>query len=343
MSDRIHAWPPHSLRLQHPRSHIEPDEPGLCALEDYTCLTGESFVMRSLRAQLRRVAPHFRIALIIGEPGTSKETVALALHRLTAESDATFITHTPASLLTALPEISSRHVLLNFPHPVHGTGTRSTLFLPDVGTLSHGEQAYLLQSLKRVAALRAGVDRPRLIFATDRDLRSLSGTGQFDRKLYRMISAVEIIIPPLHSRPEDIPLITSGLLDRAASSSAFDGRALTALQCHDWPGNIRELERVVDHARELGRQRTGQYAEGIEGVIQEMHLPPLGEFTRPNQPRIESRVDRLDDVIQNHVRDVLLRCNGNKVRAAERLGISRSTLYRMLDASSPPSALERIA
>jgi len=346
MSERDHlsSAPPAQLRLQHSRTHARPDEPGLCALEDYTCLTGESFAMRSLRAQLRRAAPHFRIALIIGETGTAKETVALALHRLTAESDATFIPHNPSSLLSALQEVSFRPTLLNFPD---SSASRSpcTLFLADVGDLSHAEQSELLRYLKRIAALRSGPERPRLIFATGRDLRSLSGVGQFDRNLYRMISAVEILLPPLRSRPEDIPLITCGLLSRSASSSgistgAFDGRALSRLQCHDWPGNVRELERVV----EIARQHAGDASNGVDGVIEAMHLPQLGEFTRTiPHSRIEARVDRLDDVIQSHVLDVLLRCSGNKVRAAERLGISRSTLYRMLDASSSASPLERIA
>jgi len=346
MSDRAHtsSAPTAQLRLQHTRSHARPDEPGLCALEDYTCLTGESFAMRSLRAQLRRAAPHFRIALIIGETGTAKETVALALHRLTAESDATFVAHNAASLLAALQEVCARPALLNFPES-SGSRSRQTLFLADVGDLTYAEQSELLQSLKRMAALRNGPERPRLIFATGRDLRGLSGAGHFDRTLYRMISAVEVILPPLRSRPEDIPLITCGLLSRSArsggiSTGAFDGRALSRLQCHDWPGNVRELERVV----ELARQHAGDASNGVDGVIEAMHLPQLGEFTRTApHSRIEARVDRLDDVIQNHVLDVLLRCSGNKVRAAERLGISRSTLYRMLDASSPASALDRIA
>ena len=337
MPDRTH--PPTATRfaLQHARSHVRHEELGACALEDYTCLTGESFAMRSLRAQLRRAAPHFRVALIIGEPGTLKETVALALHRLNADSDVTFVTHTGASLLTALQDLAARPGLLTFPEPSSVAPSRSTFFLPDVGDLSHGEQVYLLQSLKRVAALRNCVERPRLVFATGRDLRSLSGAGHFDRNLYRMISAVEILLPPLRSRPEDIPLITCGLLSRSATSGVFDGRALSSLQCYDWPANIRELERVV----ELARQRAGSV---VDGVIEAMHLPPLAKYPRQqDQTRIESRIDRLEDVIQNHVLDVLTRCSGNKVRAAERLGISRSTLYRMLDASSPSAALDRIA
>lgn len=309
--------------------------------------------MRLLRAQLRRVSPHFRLALITGEEGTGKEVAALALHRLSAESDATFFSHNAASLLALLPDLldraesSTASNVLNI-QPVRvelGSqlpselspafdGRRCTLFLPDVGALAYAEQIHLLRALQRIAALRNEVERPRMIFATDRDLQALSSAGHFNRSLYKKISAVEIVLPPLRSRPEDIPLITCGLLGRSARSGgmsvgAFDGRALSQLQCHDWPGNVRELEQVVDYAR--------QHAS--EGIIEAVHLPPLGEFARArHRNQIETRVDRLDDVIQGHVIDVLLRCSGNKVRAAERLGISRSTLYRMLDASASERA-----
>jgi transcriptional regulator with PAS, ATPase and Fis domain len=94
---------------------------------------------------------------------------------------------------------------------------------------------------------------------------------------------------------------------------------------------VRELERVV----ELARQRNAQGIGAADGVIDASHLPPLEEFTPPShQPWMETRIERLDDIIHNHVLDVLLRCAGNKVRAAERLGISRSTLYRMLEAGA---------
>lgn len=342
MPDRTHpsSAAPTQLRLRHSYSHAKADEPGLCALEDYTCLTGESFAMRSLRSQLRRAAPHFRIALITGETGTAKETVALALHRLNAESDASFIAHDAASLLAALDELVSQPAPIGIAGPLELAKVRRTLFFADVGALVPAEQSDLLLCLKRVSALRNGAERPRLVFATGRDLRGLSSAGQFDRNLYRAISAVEIFLPPLRSRPEDIPLITCGILSRSAKPGAFDGRALSRLQSHDWPGNIRELERVV----ELARQHAGADTDGTDGVIEAMHLPSLGEFYRAErQARIESSVERLDDVIQNHVLDILLRCNGNKVRAAERLGISRSTLYRMLDSGAPASALDRIA
>jgi DNA-binding NtrC family response regulator len=359
------------------RRHLE--DPGLCALEDYICLTGDSFAMRSLRAQLRRVSPHFRVALITGETGTCKETVALALHRVSADSDGTFSTHTAASLLELLPSVSAqvRATLRSLgspsrsfrliqsngvaailqavpmrPEPVpdprpefrpellpNFTGPGRTLFIRGVDELSTTQQVQLRQTLQRLSSARIGPERPRMIFSAGRDLRSLAGAGQFDRKLYRLISAVEILIPALRSRLEDIPLITCAILGRCTPegchpTAAFDGRAIAQLQAHDWPGNVRELERVVELARPHSEDGD---PDCPDGVIEAAHLPPLGEFAQEERPsQIEARVERLDDVIHNHVLDVLLRCNGNKVRAADRLGISRSTLYRMLEAGSPP-------
>jgi DNA-binding NtrC family response regulator len=214
-------------------------------------------------------------------------------------------------------------------------GPGRTLFIRGVDELSTSEQVQLRQILQRLSSARIGLERPRMIFSAGRDLRSLAGAGQFDRKLYRLISAVEILIPALRSRLEDIPLITCAILGRCTPegchpTAAFDGRAIAQLQAHDWPGNVRELERVVELAR--------PHSEDCpDGVIEAAHLPPLGEFAQEERPsQIEARVERLDDVIHNHVLDVLLRCNGNKVRAADRLGISRSTLYRMLEAGAPP-------
>jgi DNA-binding NtrC family response regulator len=347
---------------------VDRDSLGLCALEDYICLTGNSFAMRSLRAQLRRVSPHFRVALITGETGTCKETVALALHRVSAESDGTFSTHDASTLLELLPSVSNqvRATLrglgaVSGPFRVHSsnhqipslsplpeprqelrtellpnlTGPGRTLFVRGVDELSAAEQIHLRQTLQRLSSARIGPERPRMIFSAGRDLRSLAGVGHFDRKLYRLISAVEILIPPLRARLEDIPLITSAILSRATTegshpAAAFDGRALAQLQAHEWPGNVRELERVVELARP-------PLADCPDGVIEAAHLPLLGEFVRKDrQSQIEVRIERLDDVIHSHVLDVLLRCNGNKVRAADRLGISRSTLYRMLEAGAPP-------
>jgi DNA-binding NtrC family response regulator len=344
-----------------PQSRSTPRAPGTdetltIALEGYVCLVGESEAMRTVRAQLRRVSAHFRMVLITGEAGTGKEIVARAMHRLSARPEAQFVSRSAASFLSAVPELLARSSVAAKAaakaagrSPAAATideSARSTLFLGDVNALTSGEQMYLSDALTRLEALRNGFERPRLIFATERDLRALTGAGQFDQKLYRKISAVEIALPALRSRPKDIAVIAAELLQGAvrpagASAQRFDARALARLEEYRWPGNVRELKRVIELAQ---MQATGD-------VIELLHLPPLGGLGEAMQRGAAAGlvsgltggpVERLDDVIQSHVLEVLVRCSGNKVRAAARLGISRSTLYRTLENSVAAAPLERL-
>jgi DNA-binding NtrC family response regulator len=304
--------------------------------EGCLCLVGQSETMRAVREQLRRVAAHFRMVLITGEAGTGKEIVARVMHRLSTQPETPFVSRSAASFLSLVPEMLA--------HPrgtarssgrtmgqdaASGPEARATLFLGDVNALTSGEQIYLLDALTRLEELRPGGDRPRLIFATERDLQALTGAGQFEQKLYRKISAVEIALPALRSRPEDIAVI-AGELMQTGRPQRLDTGVLARLEAYGWPGNVRELKRVL----ELAQMR----AAG--GVIELAHLPPLGGPAEVAMQRGAALVERLEDVIQSHVLEVLLRCAGNKVRAAERLGISRSTLYRTLE-NSTASLLDR--
>jgi DNA-binding NtrC family response regulator len=312
--------------------------------EGYLCLVGESEAMRTVREQLRRVAAHFRMVLITGEAGTGKEIVARAMHRLSARPETQFVAQSAASFLSSLSSLVPE-MLVHSPGAmksgrvgVQGAEgmkeARSTLFLGDVNALTSGEQIYLLDALNRLEGLRHGADRPRLIFATERDLRALAGAGQFEQRLYRKISAVEISLPSLRSRPEDIAVIVGELMQPVrrpgvGRGQRLDKRVLARLEEYCWPGNVRELKRVI----ELAQMR----AEG--GAIELVHLPALGGPAEAMQ-RGEVLVERLEEVIQSHVLEVLVRCSGNKVRAAERLGISRSTLYRTLENTATASLLD---
>jgi DNA-binding NtrC family response regulator len=311
------------------------------AREGYLCLVGGSAAMRTVREQLRRVSAHFRMVLITGEAGTGKEIVARAMHRLSAQPERQFVSGSAASFLSSVPAMlaSSHFALRHRPTAIEASAeeAKSTFFLGDVNALTSGEQMCLLDALTRLEGQRSGGERPRLIFATERDLRALSGAGQFNSKLYRKISAVEISLPSLHSRPEDIAVLAAelmGSIGRPVDGKVqmLDKRALTRLEEYGWPGNVRELKRVIELAQIRARG----------GAIELAHLPPLSGTAEMIQ-RSESRMplERLDDVIQNHVLEVLLRCSGNKVRAAERLGISRSTLYRTLE-NNAAAILERL-
>lgn len=327
-----------------PRISSLPPETGVeemrrIAPEGYLCLVGESEAMRTVREQLWRVAAHFRMVLITGEAGTGKEIVARVMHRLSAPPETQFVSRSAASFLSLVPELladsqeSTTRLRANGRVAPAEREARSTLFLGDVNALTSGEQIYLLDALTRLEGLRPGGERPRLIFATERDLQALAGAGQFEQKLYRKISAVEIALPSLRSRPGDIAEIAGELMQAVrpvvGRGQRLDKRVLARLEEYGWPGNVRELKRVI----ELAQMR----AEG--GAIELLHLPPLGGPTEAMQ-RGERPVERLEEVIQSHVLEVLVRCAGNKVRAAERLGISRSTLYRTLENSVAASLLD---
>jgi DNA-binding NtrC family response regulator len=302
---------------------------------------GESVAARRLRSQIRRIAPYFRTALIRGETGSGKELVARSLHAGSPGADGPFVVARADVLASAFardasPRMAGMRPAVSLLESAHG----GTLFLKDVGELSFGLQAGLFQFLRaceelRVARagtgrlrLRQGDVRARILAGSKRDLRALALIGQFRQDLYAHLSAVEILVPPLRQRVEDIPVLGEWLLRRLAAQTRQSPKLLAEatiaqLQKALWPDNLRDLERVICQAATL--------AEGAS--IEPRHLlalvaPGLGGAVLAPQMKLE----RLDDVIQQHVLDVLGRCGGNKLRTAQVLGISRSTLYRMLDA-----------
>jgi DNA-binding NtrC family response regulator len=308
---------------------------------------GESVAARRLRSQIRRIAPYFRTALIRGETGSGKELVARRLHAGSPGADGPFIVEPAAAIAEPFARDEAAHM----------AGTRSTesllesantgaLYLKGVGELSFGQQAGLFRFLRaceerRGPPARGGrvrVDRTegraRILAASDRDLRALALIGQFRQDLYAHLSAVEILVPPLRDRVDDIPMLAEWLLRRLAGQTRQSPKLLAEatiaqLKRFLWPNNLRDLERVVCQAAAL--------AEGTS--IEPRHLLALVEPGFASQAADpEKKVERLHDVVQQHVFDVLARCGGNKLRAAEALGISRSTLYRMLDAAAADKA-----
>jgi DNA-binding NtrC family response regulator len=182
---------------------------------------------------------------------------------------------------------------------------------------------------------RRGAIATRILATSDRDLRTLAATGQFQQDLYARLSVVELQVPPLRQRVDDIPMLAELLLRRFANETGQSAKVLAELSVVQlrkrlWPNNLRELERVVAQAAALTQN----------GTIEPRHLLTLGESPKPVVAS-PVRLERLHDVVQRHVLEVLTRCGGNKLRAAELLGISRSTLYRMLDAK--PASMRALA
>lgn len=182
----------------------------------------------------------------------------------------------------------------------------ATLYIAGIGLLSAEQQKLVLCKLRK--AFRTGRPELRFICSSDVAPRGLVAAGRLDAELYGCIGAVEIRLSPLRERVEDLPCLLR--------ETNVHPEAMEMLGGHHWPGNLRELHTVLL----AGLERAGT------GMIGPEHLPPFAGTT------MQKDDVRLDFVLRRHVNTVLETCGGNKLRAAEMLGISRSTLYRMLEA-----------
>lgn len=271
-------------------------------------MVGNGPAISRLRLQIQRIAPHFRTALITGEPGTGKELVARGLHRLSPAAAGPFVVY-----------------------PCKGTGTDldhsvrmadgGTLFLDRISNATPEDQAKLLGVLRRQDTPR--LLNVRIIASTCEDLKVQTLSGRLSQQLQQRLTTVEIAVPPLRARPEDLRELVTCLLRRGAAIHRVSGDAIKLLEAHSWPGNVTELETVLHQAA----MRSGG------GVIEAWHLPDLIKTQR--EALLVDEPMRLQDVMEQHVLRVLKVCAGNKLRTAEMLGVSRSTLYRMLDGRTP--------
>jgi len=176
----------------------------------------------------------------------------------------------------------------------------------------------------------------RVIAATNRDLKSEIAKGTFREDLYYRLSMVELTLPPLADRKEDLPLLQRYLVSKFATRYRKDiqgitRRAQSCLARHSWPGNVRELENVIGNASMM-----------VHGIVIDIDDLPESLRRQPAQ-RVESDTGilTLEQIEQRHVLDVLHRVGGNKVRAAEALGIGRNTLYDILSRMKTPASIDR--
>lgn len=308
-------------------------------------LIGESSAMRQVLEMARRAAATDVTVLLRGESGTGKEKVAKLLHSLSARSGGPFV----ALNCAAVPETLLEAELFGIERGV-ATGVTArvgklelanegTLFLDEVGDLSPVLQAKLLRVVQEREVERVGgrqgirVD-VRLVTATNRNLESMLAAGEFRRDLYYRLRVVELTLPPLRRRREDIPLLAHHFVQQHARKFgkgriSLTRSALEVLLQHDYPGNVRELENLLEAAVAL--------CDGDRLSAEDVRLA-LGAGSDTTLAG-----DRLDDVVRAHVLRTLARCKGNRSVAARELGVNRSTLYRMLARWNATSVAERIA
>lgn len=295
--------------------------PGIASADESQLLLGPSAVAGQLWEQLRRVAPHFRTALLTGEPGSGAESAARVLYDLSPAAGRPFVV------------LHSAEAEERFKPRTHGIH-EGVLFLPEADRLSPAAQAGLLRLLRQ-----RGVNSIRVVAYARRGLRPLISAGTFSMELASSLGVVRIALPALRDRAEDIPLLASHLVQRHARTRNMQAPTLSAdlldaARKYSWPGNLDQLSSAIkwllDHNDSPAMQ-----ASDLEAALE-----ATARVLAPEPPR--TRLVKLDEIVQEHIRAVLLACNGNKLRAAEILGISRSTLYRMLE-SQPGSGSLPIA
>ncbi len=315
--------------------------------------------MQRLLKLVNRVAPTDSTVLILGESGTGKELVARSLHVLSKRAGGPFV---PVNV-GALPESLIESELFgytkgaftgaNADHPgLVEEAHHGTLFLDEIGDMPLSSQVKLLRTLENNEVRRLGENTPRLvdvrvIAATHRDLQALVADGRFRGDLYYRLNVVQLELPALRERSEDLGLLASYFLERAARRTGRKGLrfapdAVALLAHHEWPGNVRELENAIEHAVAVSEHDV----LGPNDLPASVRTPRLltrnagidpDEYAGAGSARgARARAVRdpdarpLDDVTREHVLRVLARHAGNATAAAKQLGVSRTTLWRML-------------
>jgi DNA-binding NtrC family response regulator len=304
--------------------------------------------MLAVLETIRQVADMPATVLLMGESGTGKELLARSLHFASARRDAPFV---PINC-SAIPENLIESELFGY---VKGAFTdaragknglfqaaqNGTLFLDEIGDMPVPLQAKLLRVIedKRVRPLGSTVESAvevRIVAATNTDLEKAVGQGKFRADLFYRLATVTLNVPPLRERPEDLPLLIRHFLGRAANECgkplpAIDPKANECLMRYAWPGNIRELQNVIQSAVILCR----------EDRITVADMPPRitgAQNVSGALDEVAARRLSLDEVEREYIRAVLAQVAGNKTEAAAILRVDRKTLYRKLEEAYPAAS-----
>ncbi len=302
---------------------------------------GNSLVIRKTLEMIRQVAPTKTTILITGESGTGKELAAELVHRYSGVTGSFLPVH-----CAAIPENLLESELFGYEKGAFTganeqkkgffeTAMDGTLFLDEIGEISPSIQVKLLRVLENQTFNRVGGTTPikttaRIVAATNRDLAQMVKEGTFREDLYFRLNIIDIHLPALREREEDIPLITRYWLDRIAQQNqrghiTITEDAMQALMRYDWPGNIRELRNVLERMVVLSREDE-LTLDNVPIKIRGSQRPSIKGVKRLHAS------EKLD--IEKNERELIIEalhaCKGNRTRAAEKLGISRRTLHRKL-------------
>jgi transcriptional regulator with GAF, ATPase, and Fis domain len=310
----------------------------------YPTIIGRSAAMREVFDRLDRIVECDLPVFVHGESGTGKELAARAIHAFGARSKGPFVSENCAALPDTLLESElfghARGAFTGADRAKKGLLEQAhggTLFLDEIGDMSPEMQKKLLRVLQEGELRPVGSSQRiqvdvRLVSASHRDLERMVGEGAFREDLYYRVNVLDLRLPSLRERPEDVPLLARALLERAAAEMqrrvpALSAGALERLCAHAWPGNVRELENEMRRMVVLGKEivAADDLSRSIVPAVATNAPAPSPEGFRGDLPTAVARFERraIEAALQRH--------EGNKSRAAAELGLSRFALQRKLD------------
>lgn len=320
-------------------SQVEALRKQLQASYSFADIVGRSAPMRKLFEILPTIAESDSTVLIEGESGTGKELVARAIHNLSPRRRRRLV----AVNCGALPDTLLESELFGYKAGAFTDARRDkagrfalaeggTIFLDEVGDVSPAMQSRLLRVLQeRVYEPLGSVDSHkadvRVIAATNRNMEQLVAAGSFREDLFYRLNVIRLRLPPLRERREDIPLLVEHLIAKynrlkGKDIAGFSSEAMGLVLAHDYPGNIRELENVVEYA----------FALCLGGMIEIRHLPAALANTAGPLPSMPDARQTLKGIEASFLTDLIHRHKGNRTAAARELGVHPSTLFRKIKA-----------
>ena len=303
-------------------------------------IIGLSPALLTLLSRVERIGPHFRTALVSGDTGTGKELIARALHDASSFAEGPFVTCNCAAIVESLFESElfgyQKGAFTGAAQDKAGViehASGGTLFLDEIGELPFTTQAKLLRTLQSREIQRVGSPVPRkvdvrVVAATNRNLREMVAAGTFREDLYFRLAMIELKVPRLADRKEDVPLLLNHFLDKFSEMYGIPRRRLSpraraAILKHSWPGNIRELENTIAYCCMMCRDEqidVIHFPERLRKALADISLEDPGE------PVMLS----MDEMRNQYIAHVLASVSGNRTKAAQILGIGRNTLHRYL-------------
>jgi DNA-binding NtrC family response regulator len=299
---------------------------------------GKNPKMLDIFTLIRRIAPYFKTITIMGETGTGKEVIGKALHLLSPAAKKPFIVCNCAGLVESLVESELfGHTKGAFTGAITDkiglfeAAEEGTIFLDEIGELPLSMQPRLLRVLQSGEFRRVGSNKLlkaqcRVIAATNKDLAHEVKSGKFREDLYYRLTPLTIHMPPLRDRKDEIPLLCRFFLERFNERTrkkvfGISRPAQAALLTYDWHGNVRELENILEQAAIM----TTETFIRLEDLPIHLRETPVKKVTN---------IMLLDEVVKNHIENVLTHCNGNRSRTSKILGISRRALLRKIEKHS---------